>query len=369
AVKSLAASRPELQHEAREFDPDPMLLGLPDGQVLDLGDGSVRAITPADLITRRLPVAPASTESAEWLEFLETTHPDQSEVVAFLKRWFGYCLTASVKEDKLLFFLGVGGAGKGTTVEPFSVLLGPYFYAIPIAMLLEDTGEDRRLNYIANLRGARLAVCNEGSKMRKLDSRGIKALTGGGEITGRRLCHQPASFVQTHKILVLANDEPVLDLDDAMKQRVLIVRFDQKFRDTPRDKKGLRDFFKTPEQLAGILRWAIEGCREWQEKGLQPPEEVRNASSEYFQSADFFQQFLDEHTELDMVGFVGTELLYRRWCMYVETNGLPWSSKGTSKTFVTDLKARCPNIESGVRLNGVRGLRGIKIREQEKEKF
>lgn len=367
AVKSLAPGQPELQHEAREFDPDPMLIGLPDNKVLDLRTGDVRDVSPADLITRRLPVAPAIEESAEWLAFLDETHPNQPEIVGFLKRWFGYCLTADVREDKILFFLGVGGAGKGTTIEPFSALLGPYFLSIPIAMLLEDTGEDRRLNYIAALRGVRLAVCNEGSKMRKLDSRGIKALTGGGEITGRRLCHQPTTFVQTHKIIVLANDSPVLDLDDAMMQRVLLVPFEVQFRGTDKCKPELRDFFRSPQQLSGILRWMVNGCLEWQRSGLRPPQEVRNASAKYFKESDYFQQFLDDHVELDAFGFVGTENLYQRWCRYCETNGL-WTSKGTSKTFVTDLKARCPHVESGVRVNGLRGLKGLKLKET-KESF
>jgi len=135
-------------------------------------------------------------------------------------------------------------------------------------MLLEDTAEDRRLNYIAALRGARLAICNEGSKMRRLDSRGIKLLTGGGWITGRRLGHRPINFKQTHKLCVLANDNPVLELDDAMRQRVHVVPFTQKFRDTNREEKGLREFFAEPEQLQGIFSWVLDGCLAYQrEKG------------------------------------------------------------------------------------------------------
>jgi P4 family phage/plasmid primase-like protien len=269
AVRGLAEDRPQLKIKVQDFDPDPMLLGLPDGDALDLRTGERRAATPYDLQTRVLPVAPKGT-CPRWLQYLREAHPNDEELTAYLQRWAGYCLTAWTKEDMILFLIGVGGSGKGTFAEPLQKLLGDYCVSIPIGMLLESTNEDRRLNYIAALRGARLAVCNEGSKMQRLDSRGIKLLTGGGWLTGRRLGHQPINFKATHKIVVLANDNPVLELDDAMKQRVHVVPFNHKFRGEKTEEKGLRDFFAEPEQLQGILAWMVEGCRAYQREGLKP---------------------------------------------------------------------------------------------------
>lgn len=232
AVTFFAEARPELGITASEFDPDPMLLGLPDGEVLDLRTGDRRAAIPDDLITRALPVAPKGT-CPRWLEYLNQAHPNDEELISYLQRWAGYCLTAGTQEDMILFLIGVGGSGKGTFAEPLQKLLANYCVSIPIGMLLESTNEDRRLNYIASLRGARLAVCNEGSKMQRLDSRGIKLLTGGGWLTGRRLGHQPINFKATHKIVVLANDNPVLELDDAMKQRVHVFARKLSFNQLP----------------------------------------------------------------------------------------------------------------------------------------
>ncbi|MGO9127902.1 MAG: phage/plasmid primase, P4 family [Terriglobales bacterium] len=257
-VTFFAEAWPNLRTTAGEFDPDPWVVGLPNGEALDLRTGERRAACPHDLITRALPVAPEGT-CQRWLDYLEQTHPRDPELIAYLQRLVGYWLTSSTQEDMIAFFIGVGGSGKGTFAEPLQRILGRYCVPIPIGMLLEDTNEDRRLNYIADLCGARLAVCNEGSKMRRLDSRGIKMLTGGGKAVGRRMGQQPISFQQTHKILILANDNPVLELDSAMKQRVHCIPFNEKFRGEQREEKGLRDVFAQPEQLQGILAWGVEG--------------------------------------------------------------------------------------------------------------
>jgi len=368
AVTFFAEARPELGITASEFDPDPMLLGLPDGEVLDLKTGERRAATPNDLLTRALPVAPQGT-CPRWLKYLEQAHPNDPELISYLQRWAGYCLTASTQEDMILFLIGVGGSGKGTFAEPLQKLLGAYCVSTPIGMLLESTNEDRRLNYIASLRGARLAICNEGSKMQRLDSRGIKLLTGGGWLTGRRLGYQPINFKATHKICVLANDNPVLELDDAMKQRVHVVPFNQKFRGEQREEKGLREFFAQPEQLQGIFSWMLEGCLAYQREGLKPPASVITTTEQYFQDADLFEQFLQDRTEEGTAFFEATEILFREWAQYCELRG--YKDKltiGTTTSFAGTLKDKRPHLKFGrisVAGGRVRGFAGIKLSQNQ----
>jgi putative DNA primase/helicase len=373
AVRGLAEDRPQLKIRVQDFDPDPMLLGLPAGEVLDLRTGERRPATPYDLLTRALPVAPKGT-CPRWLEYLNQVHPNDPELISYLQRWAGYCLTARTVEDMILFLIGIGGSGKGTFVEPLQRLLGDYCVPIPIGMLLESTDEDRRLNYIAKLRGARLAICNEGSKMRRLDSRGIKMLTGGGCITGRRLGYQPINFKASHKIVVLANDNPVLELDDAMRQRVHVVPFNQKFRGEKREEKGLREFFTEPEQLQGIFVWMVEGCLAYQKEGLKPPGSVAATTEQYFKDADTFEQFLQDETEeapgLDV--FLPTEAGFRRYAGWCERQG--YTDKftvGTTTTFASSLKQKRPYLKPGRASGkaGGRGFAGIRLRPQEQPTF
>jgi putative DNA primase/helicase len=363
SVTFLAQARPPLGILADEFDPDPMLLGLPDGLALDLRSGEVRTARKEDLITHILPVVPDGC-CERWEQYLEETHPNDPELIAYLQRLVGYWLTSDTREDMVAFFIGVGGSGKGTFAEPLQKLLGQYCIPIPIGMLLEDTNEDRRLNYIADLRGTRLAVCNEGSKMRRLDSRGIKMLTGGGWAVGRRMGQQAIRFKQTHKILILANDNPVLELDEAMMQRVHVVPFNQKFRDTDREQKGLREFFAEPEQLKGILAWAVKGCLIWQKDGLKPPASVTASTEQYFKDADFFEQFLQDETEEDPSFFESTESLYRVYVSWCNRNG--YTDKftiGSTTSFASTLKQKRAQLKYGRvgRQAGGRGFAGIRL--------
>ncbi len=373
AVSFFAEAKPQLSITVGQFDPDPMLLGLPDGEVLELRTGKRRAATPSDLITRALPVAPEG-RCERWLQYLEQAHPNDPELIAYLQRWAGYCLTASVQEDMILFLIGVGGSGKGTFAEPLQKLLGDYCVSIPIGMLLEDTAEDRRLNYIAALRGARLAICNEGSKMRRLDSRGIKLLTGGGWITGRRLGHQPINFKQTHKLCVLANDNPVLELDDAMRQRVHVVPFNQKFRDTQKEEKGLREFFTEPKQLQGIFNWILEGCLAYQRDGLNPPASVTATTEQFFEDMDTFERFKKDHLMVEegtRTHFQPTQPMFQRWKSHCFSEG-DEAAIGNMRTFAANLKSKFPHLkEQRRREDGqqTRGFWGLKLLPDQQASF
>jgi putative DNA primase/helicase len=51
---------------------------------------------------------------------------------------------------------------------------------------------------------------------------------------------------------------------------------------------------KLQAEMSGILNWALQGCREWQESGLRPPQEVLAATTEYREESDVLADFLKE---------------------------------------------------------------------------
>jgi putative DNA primase/helicase len=371
SVLRLAKDRPEFRAVASAFDHNPWLLGLPKGLALDLTTGEVRGARPDDLLTRALPVIPSDDEPERscprWLRYLEEAHPDDSELQAYLRRYAGYAATSSVREEQVLFLIGRPGAGKGTYTETLQAVLGPYYCQLPLDLLLEDAKEDRRLNHIAELRGKRLGVCNEGARSKKLDRNALKNLTGGGSVTGRRLGHQAFDFPMTTKILIVSNDEPVLDLDDAMKQRVHVVPFNVMFRgDTEKDDKGLKQFLKQRE-IAGIARWLVNGCVEWQRIGLQPPNSVVSRTQEYFANADLTDQFLQECCEFSAEFFTATIDLFNAAKQFCEDRGEK-NAVTHSRLFVPELINRRPALRQdrprGKGHSGKPGLWGIALNEE-----
>jgi putative DNA primase/helicase len=70
-------------------------------------------------------------------------------------------------------------------------------------------------------------------------------------------------------------------------------------------------------ELAGILRWAVEGCIDWQKVGLDPPKEVLAATAEYRDEMDVVGDFIAERCSLSPnARTLGSDLYaaYGRWC-------------------------------------------------------
>jgi putative DNA primase/helicase len=101
------------------------------------------------------------------------------------------------------------------------------------------------------------------------------------------------TFTPLFKLVFVGNHRPVLrNVDDAARRRFNIVPFTHK----PTEPDLL-----LPERLKtewpAILRWAIEGCLDWQQNGLVRPAIVSDATNAYFETQDVLGQWLDEKCE------------------------------------------------------------------------
>src|SRR6266851_6443921 len=80
-----------------QWDRDPWLLGTPGGTV-DLGTGELRASQPEDYLTKSTAATPGGDCPLWKAKLLEICGGD-GEVVGFLRRWYGYCLTGLTREE------------------------------------------------------------------------------------------------------------------------------------------------------------------------------------------------------------------------------------------------------------------------------
>ena len=79
--------------------------------------------------------------------------------------------------------------------------------------------------------------------------------------------------------------------------------------------KALPD--KLEAELSGILNWAIRGCIEWQQQGLNPPQIVKDQLDHYQQDMDTVAKFVDAQLVLDPASKIQSSELYqeyRSWC-------------------------------------------------------
>jgi putative DNA primase/helicase len=369
ALLILANGRPEVRAYYGDFDPDPWVLGLPGGLALDLRTATTRQAKPEDLITKTLAVAPGGP-CPRWLQYLEEAQPDPA-VRDYLQRLMGYCLTAETKEQCVVFFIGVAGSGKNTFLHPFEILLGPYYTSLGLPALLESTDEYQRMTMLASVVGVRLASIQETPLKKGFDANTLKAMTGSGTLTARRMRHEPFHFPPAFKPLILANAPPKMNhVDEALTQRVHVVSFQQRFRGTEKEDKDLMK--KLEGELPGILAWAIEGCLKWQKTGLKPPAAVLAATQEYIAEADTMEVWLQENTEEYPTAFTPTKTLFEHWSRYCHDQG---EDPGDLRAFRASLIEKRPKLiphlaqekELVKKYGRVRGFLGIRLNHQQRE--
>jgi putative DNA primase/helicase len=321
-------ARSDRRHAAvpSQWDANPWLISTPAG-VVDLNTGEARAARPDDYVTRQTAVAPGG-ECPRWLEFLKWASSDDTELVDFIQRMAGYFLTGSIKEHALFFCYGTGGNGKGTTVNTIAKILGEYATVASTETFTEKSGE-RHPTDLAMLRGARLVTSQETERGRRWDERRVKSITGGDPISARFMRQDFFTFAPEFKLLIVGNDKPSIDsVDEAMRRRFHLLPFDKKIS---ADKRDLDLPEKLREEWSGILTWMIEGCRLWQEKGLQPPERVTAATEAYLNDQNSFVAWLEECCCIGPADWDSSANLYRSWTTWASRHGeKPGTSRGLS---------------------------------------
>ncbi|HEX03559.1 MAG TPA: hypothetical protein ENH10_00160, partial [Bacteroidetes bacterium] len=285
AMKDLAGSEEAVAAKIDKFDPDPWLLNVDNGTI-DLRTGKLQFHDRSNMITKLAPVCwnGLAERLPLWERFLNESTDGDKDLQTFLQRAVGYSLTGDTGEDKLFFVHGPGASGKSTFIEAVKNMMGNYCATADFETFLKRSSTGSPRNDIARLVGSRFVASIEVDEGKKLAEGLIKSITGGDQITARFLFREAFEFLPEFKLWLVANDAPDVKAgDDAMWRRILRVPFEQVVPKAKRDPQ-IKAQLRNPE-IAGpaILAWAVQGCLDWQKKGLQIPASVTNATEEYRQ--------------------------------------------------------------------------------------
>ena len=156
--------------------------------------------------------------------------------------------------------------------------------------------ESRIPNDIARVRGRRLVITTELEEDMLLAESFIKQITGGDSVAARFLYNEWFEFVPQFKLWIAANHKPVIRGDDfAIWRRIHLVPF---LVEIPFDRRDPKLAEKLRSEYPGIMRWAVEGCIEWQRTGLNPPAEILSATKAYQAAMDVFNEWITERCDL-----------------------------------------------------------------------
>jgi putative DNA primase/helicase len=353
---ALAFAKAWLRAEPESFDQHPYLLNTPTG-VLDLQEGKLLPHDPSLRLTR-MTTAPYDPDAdcPTFRRFLSEIFAGNERLIAYVQRLLGHTLIAGNPERTFIVLWGLGMNGKSTLVEAVAYALGDYAQETPPETFLALDGDDvRPRNDLARLYAARLVTASEAKNRAKLDAAVVKRITGGDRIAARFLFREFFEFTPQFVPILRTNFKPRVAGDDqAAWDRLRLVPFTVRI---PPERQDRRLLEKLKAEASGILKWLVEGCRIYLERGLEDPPEVLEATARYRAEVDDLYRFLEERTERAPDASVQASVLYQAYKDWAQQEGAePVEAKRFGEAM---LNLGYERHEAG----GKRYYRGLRLKE------
>ena len=326
----LDLAQPMMAVATERFDADDMLLCTP-SHYYNLSDWKRSAPRPEKYSTRATSVD-AAGDCPQWLAFLGQIMGGDQEMVDYLQKALGYCLTGSNAENCIFIAYGSGANGKSTFIDTVMHVLGEYALATRVETFMAQQ-QGSIPNAIAALDGARLVSCSETPEGGGLDEALVKQVSGGDMISARFLNREYFTFKPKFKLWMLTNHKPIIKgTDNGIWRRIRLIPFEVTIPPEARD-VGLADKLKA--EAGGILKWMLAGLRLWREQGLKSPERIEAATEGYRSEMDILGEFLNDECMSGPGMFVNNTAIYGRYVEWSKANGLqPKSHKWLTRALM-----------------------------------
>jgi putative DNA primase/helicase len=318
----LAESENNMPIQFTQLDNNLLLLNCRNG-IIDLKTGKLLPHKKEFFLTKLAPIDYIKDAKSEDFEkFLKTILPSD-ELRNFVNRAAGYSITGSTAEEKLFFAYGPPATGKSTFLNTISNVLGDYAATTDFdTFIAKPNGNSGASSSIARLAGKRFVMGSEVDNGKKLAESLIKQITGNDTITARFLYQEFFEFKPTFKLFLAANFRPRVDADDAaMWRRILQIPFIVQIPENQRDPKLKHVLSDLNVSGPAILNWLIEGCLQWQIKGLVVPEEVKSATEDYRNEMDPLKNFFEDSVLINHLAQVDNSDLWNEYLEWCKENG------------------------------------------------
>lgn len=335
AMINLAQAEAGVPIKVAELDTNLWLFNCFNG-TLDLKTGQLLPHRREDLSTIIVPIDyHPDGQCPRWLSFLAQVTGGDADLAGYLQRAVGYSLTGETKTQVFFFLYGLGNNGKSTFTMMIRKLVAEYGAKLDIDILMIkkwDSGGPKEA--LMNLKGKRYVLASELESGKRLKVSLIKDMTGGETIKGRRLYEHELEYPPTHKLWLVGNHRPtVADTTLSIWRRLKLVPFTVTIPDKEID---LDLSAKLATELPGILAWAVKGCLDWQQYGLNEPASVTTATASYRQEQDILGDFIEDCCVLDLLAAIPKAELkeeYHRWC---EDNSIDPAKQWVFKAVLTE---------------------------------
>lgn len=296
----------------------------------------------------------ANAQCPIWLGFIDKITLKNKQFAKYLQKIVGYCLTGSNVEQCVFILYGLGSNGKTIFVEILKQLFGAYSTVVS-KKLLQGKGKSCDTELL-NLIGKRIAIVNELEAQTEIKTDFFKKLVGLDTL-GFQVNKQHVEFRNKAKIFMITNFLPIFsDYSKATTRRIKILPFENTFEGQNRNLFLMEDLQK---ELSGILNWAIEGYKLWEQEGLQEPKFLIDFKKDYINQMDPLGFFLDETCDFDVQNTCESSVLfdeYQKWCTNQNIKPMARNKLGTELVM---------RGVSAIRLTGgARGYKGLQLKTE-----
>ena len=315
----LARALPDIRTYSKHLNQDIYLFNCNNGTV-NLKTGLLQEHNPSDMITELAPVDyDRDAECPLWMDCLDTWMGGNQEVINFLQKLMGMCLTGDNSSRVFPVFYGEGMNGKSKFLDTISEIMGSYADEAPENFLIETKNEKK--NGIAELKDKRLVIASETEKNVKLSSKLVKSITGDTRIKGRLLYQQSITFNITYKCILVTNHLPKVVDDKAIWDRIHKVGWNVRIPSGKRDHYLLE---KLRKEHAGILQWLIKGCLQWlKEEKLVAPQSIIDSTNQYKEQSNPLKDFFEECCEIYLDAKIRISDLHNAYSEWMGKYSLP----------------------------------------------
>ncbi len=370
--RALNAAKNSMIINLTDFDSDPYLLNCKNG-VYDLKKQSFRFAKPDDYFTLSTSCAFPGGLFVDWCDrwytFVDEITEGNKEKAQFLQRALGYSLLGVNKDECMFVAYGQTRCGKGTLFNNIAKVLGSgsetgYGGTVGASLVCESKFKDKDYNapepMLADTVGVRYLTLSETKSNAVLDVTAIKSLTGRDPRKTRQLHSTAFTFTPQFTMWLSTNFLPKVNDDTVFKSdRIWVIEFNKHFDEDTRD-NGLKEIFDTKEAQMTILKWLVDGYRDYVKQGLNPPKCVREATANYARQNDRILCFTEDCLEEapgERVSNAAVYAKYKSWCSDDEREYNPLGS--------TSFYKQMARFYQRIDAHGFRGFADVKLKMPE----
>lgn len=304
--------------ERKVFEVDPRYINLKNG-VLDLKTNELFEHDAKYLFTYQIPVIYNPNATCPTInQFLKDilSEPD----IQIIQEWFGFSLYRHYFIKKALICVGERDTGKTTLLNLLTDFIGTSNIA---GVSLQKLAGDKFS--AAHMYQKHVNLYDDLSSKDIQDNGAFKMATGNGYIPGEFKFGDQFVFRNFAKLTYTCNKIPnVADTnDDAYFNRWIVIEFN---RPVPEDKidKHLLSKITTPDELSGLLNWALEGLHRIINNQsfnyAKDPDEIKVQMLRSGSTIANFAYDCLEKAEND--DWISKEEMYRKFTDYANRNSL-----------------------------------------------